>query len=71
MCGLIGFLSAGGDAGSVAAAVDGALPDMRHRGPDEGGAWHDDDVAFGFNRLAIIDIDHSHQPLRWRPAGTR
>ena len=23
---------------------------------------------FGFNRLSIIDIEHSHQPLRWGPA---
>ena len=22
---------------------------------------------FGFNRLSIIDIAHSHQPLRWGP----
>src|SRR5699024_3026258 len=44
---------------------------MRHRGPDEPGTWADDpDVAavvFGFNRLSIIDIAHSHQPLRWGP----
>ena len=39
----------------------------RHRGPDEAGTWHDDDVVFGFNRLSIIDIEHSHQPLRWGP----
>ena len=31
------------------------------------GTWHDDDVVFGFNRLSIIDIEHSHQPLRWGP----
>ena len=36
---------------------------MRHRGPDEGGVWSDDDVVIGFRRLSIIDIDHSHQPL--------
>jgi asparagine synthase (glutamine-hydrolysing) len=66
VCGLIGFLSATGDAASVAAAVDGALPDMRHRGPDESGVWHDDDVAIGFRRLSIIDVEHSHQPLPWR-----
>ncbi|MDT4950580.1 MAG: hypothetical protein QOJ37_3175, partial [Pseudonocardiales bacterium] len=65
MCGLIGFLSANGAAASVAPAVEGALPDMRHRGPDEGGVWHDDDAAIGFRRLSIIDIDHSHQPLPW------
>jgi asparagine synthase (glutamine-hydrolysing) len=65
VCGLIGFLSADGSAAQVAAAIDGALPDMRHRGPDEGGVWHDGDVAIGFRRLSIIDIDRSHQPLPW------
>jgi asparagine synthase (glutamine-hydrolysing) len=65
VCGLIGFLSANGGAADVAPAVDGSLHDMRHRGPDEGGVWHDADVAIGFRRLSIIDIDHSHQPLPW------
>jgi asparagine synthase (glutamine-hydrolysing) len=41
---------------------------MRHRGPDEPGTWSDDRVVLGFNRLSIIDIAHSHQPLRWGPA---
>lgn len=40
---------------------------LRHRGPDEHGTWNDDHLVFGFNRLAIIDIAHSHQPLRWGP----
>ncbi len=40
---------------------------QRHRGPDELGSWHDDDLVVGFNRLSIIDIEHSHQPLRWGP----
>src|SRR5690242_1747630 len=40
---------------------------MRHRGPDEPGTWSDDRVVLGFNRLSIIDIAHSHQPLRWGP----
>ncbi len=40
---------------------------LRHRGPDEHGTWHDADLVFGFNRLSIIDIEHSHQPLRWGP----
>src|SRR3954447_26330333 len=50
----------------VAPEVEGSLPDMRHRGPDEGGVWHDDDVAIGFRRLSIIEIEHSHQPLPWQ-----
>lgn len=40
---------------------------MRHRGPDEHGTWHDKDLILGFNRLSIIDIEHSHQPLHWGP----
>ena len=65
MCGLIGFLSADGTAPTVEPAIAGSLPSMRHRGPDEGGVWFDDDAAIGFRRLSIIDIDHSHQPLPW------
>ena len=40
---------------------------QRHRGPDETGTWHDADLVFGFNRLSIIDVEHSHQPMRWGP----
>jgi len=65
VCGLIGFLSANADAAAIEASVAGSLPDMRHRGPDEGGVWSDQDVVIGFRRLSIIDIDRSHQPLPW------
>ena len=27
-------------------------------------------MVLGFNRLSIIDIAHSHQPLRWGPPET-
>ena len=39
--------------------ISGSLDSMRHRGPDEGGIWSDDDAVIGFRRLSIIDIDHS------------
>ncbi|MBB6379500.1 asparagine synthase (glutamine-hydrolyzing) [Pseudonocardia eucalypti] len=42
-----------------------ALHCARHRGPDETDEWHDQDVVLGFNRLSIIDLDLSHQPLRY------
>jgi asparagine synthase (glutamine-hydrolysing) len=55
-------------------AVAEATHLMRHRGPDEPGTWSDAGpdgagpaVVLGFNRLSIIDIAHSHQPLRWGP----
>jgi len=80
MCGLLAFVgaAAGADSSSsardVADAVARASHLMRHRGPDEPGTWADLDspttVVLGFNRLSIIDIAHSHQPLRWGPPET-
>jgi asparagine synthase (glutamine-hydrolysing) len=66
MCGLIGFLAAGSDTGLAAdtrQAIEDSLVQMRHRGPDDGGSWSDDDVVIGFRRLSLIDWEHSHQPL--------
>ena len=68
MCGLLGMLTSNQNAADFVAATERALPCMRHRGPDEDGTWFDADVVFGFNRLSIIDIAHSHQPLQWGPA---
>ena len=86
MCGLLAFVAApaaaeGPGAGEVSARADGAVAGalhlMRHRGPDEPGTWTDPGAegsqggaVFGFNRLSIIDIAHSHQPLRWGPPET-
>ncbi|NKY49777.1 asparagine synthase (glutamine-hydrolyzing) [Nocardia vermiculata] len=67
MCGLLGFLTADVATDSVVQQVYDALQCGRHRGPDERGTWHDEHIILGFNRLSIIDIDHSHQPLRWGP----
>ncbi|HET9256212.1 MAG TPA: asparagine synthase (glutamine-hydrolyzing) [Pseudonocardiaceae bacterium] len=67
MCGLLGLLTARRDAAARVPEVTGALRCQRHRGPDETGTWHDADVVLGFNRLSIIDLDHSHQPLHWGP----
>jgi asparagine synthase (glutamine-hydrolysing) len=70
VCGLLGLLTAQQDAAQRVADVTAALRCQRHRGPDETGTWHDADVVLGFNRLSIIDLEHSHQPLRWGPPGT-
>ncbi|WP_066162717.1 asparagine synthase (glutamine-hydrolyzing) [Gordonia hydrophobica] len=67
MCGLLGMLTSDGTASSATQLVASAATCMRHRGPDDLGTWNDDDLIFGFNRLSIIDIEHSHQPLRWGP----
>ncbi|MDZ7884289.1 MAG: asparagine synthase (glutamine-hydrolyzing) [Mycobacterium sp.] len=69
MCGLLAYLTDPSVETSPALveAVSGASHLMRHRGPDEPGTWTDADIVLGFNRLSIIDIAHSHQPLRWGP----
>ncbi|WP_219416129.1 asparagine synthase (glutamine-hydrolyzing) [Pseudonocardia nigra] len=65
MCGLLGLLTAGADAAARTGPIAGALRCARHRGPDESGTWNDPDVVFGFNRLSIIDVERSHQPLQY------
>ncbi|OBB59387.1 asparagine synthase (glutamine-hydrolyzing) [Mycobacterium sp. 852013-51886_SCH5428379] len=76
MCGLLAFLKdpSAQPSSTLVEAVSGAAELMRHRGPDEPGTWSDDPAApsivLGFNRLSIIDIAHSHQPLRWGPPET-
>ncbi|MDQ3761057.1 MAG: asparagine synthase (glutamine-hydrolyzing) [Actinomycetota bacterium] len=67
MCGLLGLVTAQRDAAQRVADVTAALRCQRHRGPDETGTWYDADVVLGFNRLSIIDLEYSHQPLRWGP----
>ncbi|WP_137148250.1 asparagine synthase (glutamine-hydrolyzing) [Mycolicibacterium sp. CR10] len=70
MCGLLALVTNSGSEVSptIVDAVSGATTLMRHRGPDEPGTWNDERVVLGFNRLSIIDIAHSHQPLRWGPS---
>ncbi len=71
MCGLLAFVgTAAREAAGAADAIADASHLMRHRGPDEPGTWSDGQIVFGFNRLSIIDIAHSHQPLRWGPPET-
>ncbi|MCW2530933.1 MAG: asnB [Blastococcus sp.] len=65
MCGLLAYLST--DAARVTDAtvsdVQGALHCLHHRGPDDTKVWTDPNVVLGFNRLSIIDVDGSPQPL--------
>jgi asparagine synthase (glutamine-hydrolysing) len=72
VCGLLGLVCpTETDAGESRDAVAQAMRCLRHRGPDETGTWAGDEVVFGFNRLSIIDVDHSHQPLHWSPEGVQ
>jgi asparagine synthase (glutamine-hydrolysing) len=36
---------------------------MEHRGPDESAVWVGEDIGLAHTRLAVIDVEHSHQPM--------
>jgi len=70
VCGLLGLVCPTENAAERARpAVTSALHCQRHRGPDEAATWQGGEVVFGFNRLSIIDLERSHQPLLWGPPG--
>src|SRR5258708_1213215 len=68
MCGIAGFWDPGRSAANaeleqIASRMAGAL---RHRGPDDEGAWADarSGLGLGHRRLAILDLTtEGHQPM--------
>ena len=61
MCGIVGFTNKIDDASAV---LEKMMDRIRHRGPDSGGQYVDDDIAMGFRRLSIIDLsDTGSQPI--------
>ncbi len=63
MCGIAGVASAGGLRRTDVELVDAMLRSLAHRGPDDHHLFHDDHLAMGARRLAIIDLDTGQQPL--------
>jgi asparagine synthase (glutamine-hydrolysing) len=70
MCGLLAHFSAHGDAAAERDGITGALECLHHRGPDETGVevvatpdGSGTDAVFAHKRLAIIDVESSHEPL--------
>ncbi|MDO8364416.1 MAG: asparagine synthase (glutamine-hydrolyzing) [Actinomycetota bacterium] len=58
MCGIVGCFHPGATTGALAGQVAQMAATIVHRGPDAGDAWVDGQagVAFGFRRLAILDL---------------
>ena len=72
MCGIAGVWSfAGGAQEDLHASATAMADAMRHRGPDDGGSWVDAaaGVAFGFRRLAIIDLSSAGAQPMVSPSG--
>jgi len=68
MCGLTGFFDPSAASGDedLQCMVERMSDAIRHRGPDDAGAWADQaaGIALGFRRLAIVDLSQAgHQPM--------
>ena len=68
MCGVAGFVESPSIpapfSGDERHALVSAMCDaIRHRGPDDQGAWSGAGVAIGMRRLSIIDLAGGHQPI--------
>ena len=61
MCGFVGFTNTKDNSNHI---IEDMMDKIRHRGPDSGGKYTDEDIALGFRRLSIIDITESgDQPI--------
>lgn len=60
MCGFVGFTNYIGDDGLVLGQM---MDSIAHRGPDSSGCYIDRDIALGFRRLSIIDLESGNQPM--------
>ena len=61
MCGFAGFYGKGSyDRENV---IDAMGEKIKHRGPDSDGVFVDENVAFSFRRLSIIDLTCGDQPM--------
>ncbi len=63
MCGIAGFVRAGGTRGSDEALLRAMCDAITHRGPDDEGRALIGQAALGMRRLSIIDVAGGHQPI--------
>ena len=60
MCGFTGFT---GDCNNKEQIISEMMKKIIHRGPDSQESYVDDDIALGFVRLSIIDLEGGKQPM--------
>ena len=60
MCGFVGF---SGRLEKRQEILEKMMSRIIHRGPDSAGEFIGDDIALGFRRLSIIDLDGGAQPI--------
>lgn len=60
MCGIVGFAD---KSKNKKKTIKDMADLIKHRGPDSDGYYIDDEVALGFRRLSIIDLEGGDQPI--------
>ncbi len=63
MCGIYGIIDMKSGKPIDRMLVENAVSMMKHRGPDDTGYYFERNMAFGFARLSIIDLELGKQPL--------
>lgn len=64
MCGIAGIYQQNlGQKESIRLVVKTMTDILRHRGPDGEGYFYDNNIALGFRRLSIIDLNTGDQPI--------
>lgn len=63
MCGITGFFNCRKNYPIQKEILLKMMRTLEHRGPDGSSHYINDEIALGFNRLSIIDIDNGMQPL--------
>ena len=60
MCGFVGFCD---DSKNKKKIIRDMADIIKHRGPDSDGYYVDNNIALGFRRLSIVDLDKGSQPI--------
>jgi asparagine synthase (glutamine-hydrolysing) len=63
MCGIVGIVHRDRDRPVAPACIGRMCAAIRHRGPDDEGAYVDGAVGLGMRRLSIIDLARGRQPI--------
>ncbi|SHH95692.1 asparagine synthase (glutamine-hydrolyzing) [Virgibacillus chiguensis] len=63
MCGIVGYVDFNRDVRAKEKMLEQMTDTLLHRGPDETNTWMNQHVAFGHQRLSVIDIEGGKQPM--------
>lgn len=63
MCGIGGYFDLKAEDRTDKSVLYNMMKVIEHRGPDDTGYYMDYNIALGFTRLSIIDLEGGHQPI--------